>query len=99
VSINKLSDPSPSTPRKNASTSPRSTKAQRTPKLYTLQVFLIGGPVAKVRRDGLRTVQIRGDQTLDVLHLAIFKAFDREEQHLYEFQLGQAPIDEEEIGD
>ena len=40
-----------------------------------------------------RTIQIRGDQTLDVLHRAIFEVFDREDQHLYEFQIGRGPMD------
>jgi hypothetical protein len=31
-----------------------SAKAPWTPKLYTMQVFLIRGPVAKVRRDRLQ---------------------------------------------
>lgn len=40
-----------------------------------------------------RTVQIRGDQTLEDLHHAIFDAFDREEEHMYEFQFGTGPMD------
>ena len=32
-----------------------------------------------------RRIAIRGNQTLDDLHEAIFKAFDREEEHLYSF--------------
>jgi hypothetical protein len=41
-----------------------------------------------------RTIQIRGDQTLQDLHYAIFEAFDREEQHMYEFQIGgKRPMD------
>lgn len=35
-----------------------------------------------------RTSEIRGDQTLEELHRAIFKAFDRTEEHMYEFQVG-----------
>jgi hypothetical protein len=34
-----------------------------------------------------RRIAIRSDQTLDDLHWAIFKAFDREEDHLYSFYL------------
>ncbi len=60
--------------------------------LYTLEVFLIGGPVTtefiKKNRTVSRTIQIRGDQTLKDLHSAIFLAFDREEEHMYEFQFG-----------
>ncbi|SRR5258708_6967207 len=32
-----------------------------------------------------RLIAIRGDQTLDDLHEAIFKAFDRYDEHLYSF--------------
>jgi hypothetical protein len=70
-------------------------KAPSSPKLYTLQVFLIGGPMGE-EFDGKtisRTIQIRGGQTLAVLHQAIFSAFDREEMHLYEFQFGKGPMD------
>src|SRR5207248_10774438 len=34
-----------------------------------------------------------GDQTLEQLHRAIFLAYDRSEDHLYEFQLGKRPFD------
>ncbi len=66
--------------------------------LYTLEVFLVNGPVtesfAKKNRVISRTIQIRGDQTLEDLHYAIFDAFDREEEHLYEFQMGgKGPMD------
>lgn len=41
-----------------------------------------------------RTIEIRADQTLADLHYAIFYAFDREEEHLYEFQIGgKGPMD------
>src|SRR5713226_9374396 len=35
-----------------------------------------------------RTIEIWADQTLADLQMAIFKAFDRAEQHMYEFQVG-----------
>jgi hypothetical protein len=35
-----------------------------------------------------RTLEIRGNQTLEELHTAIFKAFDRFDDHMYEFQVG-----------
>ncbi len=38
-----------------------------------------------------RTIEIRGDQTLEELHDIIFEAFDREEEHLYEFEFGSKP--------
>ncbi len=74
--------------------SKQSTK--RSPKqntrLYTLEVFLIGGPVTEefIEQNPIvsRTIDIRGDHTFEDLHLAIFEAFDREEEHMYEFQIG-----------
>jgi hypothetical protein len=73
------------------------TTAQDT-RLYTLDVFLVGGPLADafVAQNPVvsRTIVMRADQTLAALHGAIFKAFDREERHLYEFQVGgQGPQD------
>jgi hypothetical protein len=40
-----------------------------------------------------RTIQILGRQTLEDLHYAIFAAFGREEEHMYEFQFGEGPND------
>jgi len=66
-------------------------------KLYTLEVFLTSGNYteAHVKKNPVvsRTIQIRGDQTLEQLHQAIFKAFDRWEEHMYEFQFGKGPMD------
>src|SRR5262249_31960307 len=42
-----------------------------------------------------RTIQIRGDQTLEDLHRAIFDAFGRRDEHMYEFQFGKGPMDPE----
>jgi hypothetical protein len=60
--------------------------------LYTMEVFIISGPVTEkfVESNSVisRTIEIRGDQTLEDLHYAMFGAFDREEEHLYEFQIG-----------
>jgi hypothetical protein len=63
--------------------------------IYTLKVYLIGGPVEDEYADQeiSRTIQIRGRQTLADLHEAIYQAFDREEEHLYEFQFGKGPHD------
>ncbi len=63
--------------------------------LYVVSVFLTAGPVGEkfdnkvIRRD----IEIRGDQTLEQLHQAIFAAFDRFDEHLYEFQFGKRPFD------
>ena len=60
--------------------------------LYTLKVVIIGGPVTQEFIDQnpeiSRTIEIRGDQTLEELHSAVFSAFDREDDHMYEFQIG-----------
>lgn len=66
--------------------------------LYTLEAFIIGGPIAEkfARKNKVisRTIQIRGDQTMADLHHILFTAFDREEEHLYEFQIGgKKPMD------
>lgn len=63
--------------------------------LYVLTVFLTGGPIDPRFPDKVisRTIEIRGDQTLDDLHQAIFQAYDRWEQHMYEFQFGKRPMD------
>ena len=39
----------------------------------------------KRRRSIWRSLVLRGDQTLDDLHSAIFVAFDRDDEHLYSF--------------
>jgi hypothetical protein len=66
-------------------------------RLYTFEVFLMGGRIsegfAKKNPVVSRTIQVRGDQTLQDLHDAIFDAFDREEEHMYEFQFGKGPMD------
>jgi hypothetical protein len=68
-------------------------------RLYTLNVTVVEGPVtgAFTKANPLlsRTIEIQGDQALDRLHHAIFGAFDRWEQHMYEFQFGRGSHDEE----
>ncbi len=60
--------------------------------IYTFEVYIISGPMSEefVEENQviLRKIEIRGDQTLEDLHFAIFDAFDREEEHLYEYQIG-----------
>jgi len=68
--------------------------------LYVLEVDLIHGPVAesfiKKNPQIARTIEIKGAQTLQALHRILFQAFDREEEHLYEFQVGgEGPDDPE----
>ncbi len=67
-------------------------------RLFTLDVFVIDGPMSEAFLDANpiigRTIQIRADQTLEDLHDAIFDAYDREDEHWYEFQIGgKAPQD------
>ena len=66
-------------------------------RLFVLEIFIIGGPVTEgfVKKNRIisRTIEIVGDQTLEDLHNAIFQAFDRKEQHMYEFQFGKGPHD------
>jgi hypothetical protein len=63
--------------------------------LYVLSVFLTGGPVSEkfAKKVVSRVIEIRGDQTLEDLHHAIFDAYDRWDHHMYEFQLGKRPFD------
>ena len=60
--------------------------------LYTLEVFIISGPMTEefLKNNSVisRTIEIQGIHTLKDLHLAIFDAFDREDEHMYEFQIG-----------
>jgi hypothetical protein len=66
-------------------------------RLYTVEVFIISGPItekfAKKNPVISPTIQIRGDQTLQDLHHAIFDAFGRSDEHMYEFQFGKGPMD------
>ncbi len=52
-------------------------------RLFTLEVFIISGPMTEkfVKKNKVvsRTIQIRGDQTLENLHYAIYRAFDRDD--------------------
>ena len=67
-------------------------------RLFTLEVCITGGPMTEkfIKKNKVicRTIQIRGDQTLEDLHYAIFDAFDRFDQHMFEFQIGgKGPMD------
>ncbi len=88
------SENAPAATRKRRTTS---TPEQQDIRLYTLDVFLPNRPVGRSflkKKSGVsRVIQIRGDQTLEDLHNAIFDAFDRDDEHLYEFQLGRGPKD------
>jgi hypothetical protein len=72
---------------------------KKTTRLFEFEVSLLNGPITKAyskrnKKGVSRTIQIRGDQTLDALHEIIFVAFDRYDEHLYEFQIGgKGPMD------
>ena len=67
--------------------------------IFRFEVTLLSGPVTQSfvmnhTAPPSRIIDIRGSQTLDALHQAIFRAFDREDHHLYEFQIGgKKPMD------
>ncbi len=58
---------------------------------------MLNGPTGKKFANKVisRAIEIRGDQTLEQLHAAIFKAYDREDDHPYEFQFGKRSFDPE----
>ncbi len=60
--------------------------------LYRLTAYLIGGPVSEtfIKENPIvsRCIAIKGSNTLADLHRILFEAYDREEEHLYEFQIG-----------
>jgi hypothetical protein len=95
-----LSPPQPESRTQSAKpkTEPRSRSSEALQALYVLEVAIIDGSMTeafvKKNRQVARTIEIRGDQTLADLHSIIFKAFDRFEEHAYEFQLrGKRPND------
>jgi Plasmid pRiA4b ORF-3-like protein/LexA DNA binding domain len=83
--------PAPADPAQRSAATPTATPAS----LYVLSVFLQSGPTSKkfANKEISRVIEIRGDQTLENLHDAIFRAYDRWDEHLYEFQLGKRPFD------
>jgi hypothetical protein len=85
--------PAPAGPAKRSAATPA--EAATPANLYVLSVFLSGGPTSEKFANKVisRVIEIRGDQTLEQLHQAIFQAYDRWDQHLYEFQLGKRPFD------
>jgi pRiA4b ORF-3-like protein/LexA DNA binding domain-containing protein len=74
---------------------PQAIPAAPPAKLYVFAVFLTGGPISEkfTNKETSRVIEIRGDQTLAQFHDAIFQAYDRWDQHGYEFQLGKRPFD------
>ena len=64
--------------------------------VYTLDVYLVNGPMDEeyAEQEISRLIDIHSGQTLHDLHRAIFEAFERWEEHLYEFNLGEGPQDQ-----
>ncbi|SIO61265.1 LexA DNA binding domain-containing protein [Singulisphaera sp. GP187] len=63
--------------------------------LYVISTFILSGPISEKTANKVfwRVIEIRGDQTLEDLHHAIFKAYDRSDERAYEFQFGKRPHD------
>ena len=85
--------------KKAPSTQTTPSKPPLSPQVYTLRVYLQGGPIGPryAGQEISRQIQIRGSDTLHTLHHAIFEAFEREEEHLYEFNLGDNPQDQSQL--
>ncbi|MCY7285407.1 MAG: plasmid pRiA4b ORF-3 family protein [Cyanobacteria bacterium CAN_BIN43] len=81
-----------STGEKSQSDRPKAVTPSSPDALYVLDVFLVSGPVSDQfiakNPEISRTIEIKGSNTLEDLHNIIFEAFDREEAHMYEFQVG-----------
>ncbi len=81
-----------STGEKSQSDRPKATTPSSPDALYVLDVFLVSGPVSDKfiakNPEISRTIEIKGSNTLEDLHNIIFEGFDREEAHMYEFQVG-----------
>src|SRR5262249_36186370 len=82
---------------KSRSSNPKTKQPHRRAKvpLHSLRVGLVRGPntvVIDKKQAVSRTIQIRGDQTLEALHQAIVQAFERREDYSYEFQLDAGPF-------
>jgi len=91
-SWNRRKQPAPAKPQRALA----ALKPQAPPSnLYVLTVWLSSGPMSEkyFGKSISRTIEIRGDQTLDDLHEAIFDSFEREDAHLYQFQFGKKPFD------
>ena len=69
------------------------------PNVYVLRVYLVSGPYGEesVGNEIFRTLKLRGDQTLEDLHHAIFHSYEREHDRYYGFCLGMDPNDPEGV--
>jgi len=97
--VSSLEGPAPRKPTPTKSAKPQNQPSpEALQALYVLAVTLMSGPVTEkfLKKNPVmsRTIEIRGDQTLADLHDMIFKAFNRADAHMYEFQLnGEGPND------
>lgn len=69
---------------------------------YTLEATILYDRIHPmfVGKDRLvsRTLRIGGEYSLGALHHLLFKAFDRHDEHLYEFQIGgKRPMDRDAV--
>ena len=62
------------------------------PRIYVMDVYIVDGPIEPEFFNEhpivSRRIEILEHHTLADLHQAILQAFDRQEEHLYEFQIG-----------
>jgi hypothetical protein len=99
----RMMQPEPAAPKKKAAAKATKTgkkaPAAPTARVYTLKVYLQDGPISEAYagREISRQIDILGHQTLHDLHQAIFQAFERWEEHLYEFNLGEGPQDRSQV--
>ncbi len=74
----------------------RTCKAPTRPSAYSDTHFIHRFKVSlRDRSDIWRIIDIKGNQMLSSLHKAIFKAFDRSEEHQYSFFVSNKPFDRE----
>lgn len=78
----------------------RGIRVKKDDREFTLEVCITDGPMTDKFLDKnpevSRKIELRGDDTLDELHQVIFKAFNRFDPHMYEFQVGgKGPMDPE----
>ncbi len=83
---------------KNVKPRRRGVRVLRDDREFTLDVFITDGPMTDAfveqNPEVSRIIELRGDDTLDMLHQAIFAAFDRFDPHMYEYQVGgDGPMD------
>lgn len=94
-----LDAPAPSASKNSSNTTPDKTSGKaptaKSNRVYTLKVFLLSGPMYgdDEEQEISREISLLGHHTLHDLHTAIFEAFERWEEHLYEFNLGTSPQD------